>query len=169
MPDPEWSLVVETFTRSEGGAGSRLRRVLGSAHAMAVAGGGELLVPIVSGDPTVPGEVSEIAPSGRLLDAGGLGYDEAKMLAAREARGRFVVYLDGDCLPEAGWLDALLGPLRRSEAIACGGFTRYEGGFLARIQSLLDFGFLHPLASRPLECYAANNCAFERAALLAEP
>lgn len=169
MAATEWSLVVETFTRAEGGDASRFRRVLGVADAMATAGGGELLVPIVTGDPAVAGEVSRLAPRARVLDASGLGYDEAKMLAAREARGRFVLYLDGDCLPEEGWLGALLGPLGRGEAAACGGFTRYEGGFFAGVRSLLDFGFLHPLRPRPLECYAANNCAFDREALLVEP
>jgi Glycosyl transferase family 2 len=123
----------------------------------------------VAGDPGLAEEVARVAPEARVLDADGLGYDEAKMLAAREARGRFVAYLDGDCIAEPGWLDAVLGPLRSGEALASGGFTRYEGGFVAGVQTLLDFGFLHPLASRPLECYAANNCAFDRATLLAEP
>ena len=102
MAVTEWSLVVETFTRAEGGDAARFRRVLGVADAMAGAGGGELLVPIVTGRPQVAGEVAETAPRARVFDATGLGYDEAKMLAAREARGRFVLYLDGDCLPEEG-------------------------------------------------------------------
>ena len=32
----------------------------------------------------------------------GLGYDAAKAMAAKEVYGRYLLFLDGDCMPEAG-------------------------------------------------------------------
>lgn len=58
-----------------------------------------------------------------MVDAVGLGYDDAKMMAAREARGGYLLYLDGDCLPQPGWKEAFLGKLRAG-ATAVGGYTR---------------------------------------------
>ncbi len=167
---PAFSIVVETLTRAEGGDRSRFRHVLGTAARLAAAEpGGEVLVPLVLDAPGLQAEIASAAPQARILDARGLGYDEAKMLAARQARGPYVAFLDGDCVPEPGWLEALLGPLQRGEAVATGGYPRYERGVLSALQSVQDFGVHEPPAARPLQCYASNNCAFLREALLREP
>ncbi len=92
----------------------------------------------------------------------GLDYDGAKQKAAASARGVYVLFLDGDCLPAPGWLDHHLSPLRRGEAQATGGFTRYDGGYMAAVATVLDFGFLLPRGRRVLGCYASNNCGFKR-------
>lgn len=106
-----------------------------------------------------------------MLDAVGMAYDDAKMLAAAEARGEEVVYLDSDCEPVGDWHNELLRVLRAHPDIAgVGGFTRYRGdGIIAALMTVMDFGVLIPVRERPLACYAFNNCAFRRRVLLECP
>ena len=108
MSDIEFSILVETFTWLEGGDTERFFRVLGSAVAMTEGDRGEVLLIDVCGFADLRAEVARRFPSVRAVDAVGMGYDHAKMKAARESRGLYVLYLDGDCLPLPGWKDAFL-------------------------------------------------------------
>jgi glycosyltransferase involved in cell wall biosynthesis len=163
----DFSIIVETHTFEEGGDWDRLQAALRAATAiLPVDGSGELLVADACGVPELQELLSRAFPHARRIAAVGIDYDGAKAAAARAASGRYLLFLDGDCLPQPDWQRRLLEPLRRGDAIACGGFTRYEGGFLAAAMSVMDFGFFYPLARRPLTCYASNNCAFLRSALV---
>jgi glycosyltransferase involved in cell wall biosynthesis len=167
--EPAVSIVVESYTHGEGSSLERVTLALEAATAMAESSeGGEVLVADSSGDRALADLLRDRFPEARRIDAIGLGYDEAKMLAAAQARGRFVLYLDGDCIPAPGWLDQHLEGLRDGAA-ATGGFTRYDGGFLGAVESVLDFGFLLPAERRALGCYAFNNSGFRREVLLAQP
>lgn len=168
MSSLEFSVMVETFNWLEGGETDRFFRTLGAAVDMTHGESAEVLLVDVAGRPDLVAEVQERFPSVRRVDATGLGYDFAKMKAAGEARGRYLLFLDGDCLPQPGWRDALLGRLRAGAA-AVGGLTRYDGGYQAALESVFDFGFLFPVKERPLGCYAFNNCGFRREAMLAVP
>ena len=168
MPEPEYSIVVETFTFQEGGDTERFFRVLDAAVSMAAEDGGEVLLIDVCGFPDLHAVLRERFPTARVVPAVGMGYDDAKMKAAREAKGSYVLYLDGDCLPLPGWRDAMVAELRSGRA-AVGGYTRYDGGYVAALESVMDFGFLYPCEPRPLECYAFNNSGFNRASMLEIP
>lgn len=168
MSDIEFSIAVETFTWIEGGDTERFFRALGAAVAMAEGDRGEVLLIDVAGFPDLLEEVTRRHPSVRRVEAVGMGYDHAKMKAAREARGTYVLYLDGDCLPQPGWKEAFLAKLRAG-APAVGGFTRYDGGYRAALESIMDFGALYPCEERVLECYAFNNSGFDREVMLATP
>jgi len=164
------SLVTETFNFLEGSSLEELRRALRAAVALRDSGEAlEVLLADASGDTTIRRMIAEEFPSVRRLEAAGLGYDAAKMRAARAAQGEIVAYLDGDCAPGAGWLEKLIEPLRNGRAVATGGFTLYPPGFFRAILSVMDFGFLLPRAERALGCYAFNNAAFLRQALLQVP
>src|SRR4051812_34182752 len=118
----EATVVVETYNLEEGTSSERLRGVLGAAAAMVEAhADAELVVLDVGGDDALWERLRALVPDARRVRATGLRYDQAKGKAAREARGEFVLYLDGDCLPEPGWLDAHLGvlaaPLLYAEAL----------------------------------------------------
>lgn len=166
---PEFSVVVESYTHGEGSGLSRFRQSLGAAVAMVEsAGDGEVLVADSSGDEELLELLARDFLTVRRIDALALGYDEAKAKAAREAQGRVVLYLDGDCLPADGWLEAHLRAFRAG-APATGGVTRYDGGFGGAVATLLDFGFLYPATDRPLGCYASNNCGFLRELLADAP
>lgn len=162
----EFTVVVETHTFDEGGDWERFRRSLHAAFAIAAAeGNAEVLVADVCGLPQWQNLISQEFPKIRKITAKGVGYDEVKMIAARAAKGHYVLYLDGDCIPEPGWHSYLLNALRNNKSGACGGYTRYDGGFMASILSVLDFGFLYPRISRELKCYASNNCGFAKETL----
>lgn len=165
------SLVVETYNLVEGTDRGRFHEVLRTAAAAANAIGGEVLVTDACGGQEVRRIVADAAPGARILDAVGLSYDQAKMLAASEAAGEALVYLDADCEPVGRWPGALLDALAAApEAPGVGGFTRYAGdSVLAAVMSVMDFGFLYPVRSRPLACYAFNNAAFHRDALVECP
>ena len=166
---PEVSVVVESYNHAEGSALERFTLALESAVGhVARHGNGEVLVADSSGDSELLELLESRFPQVRRIEGIGLGYDHAKMRAATEARGRFVIFLDGDCVPDAGWLERHVAALR-SGADATSGLTRYEGGFMAALEGLMDFGYLLPEVSRPLPCYASNNTGFRRDILLETP
>lgn len=165
MSEPEITLVTESFNLDEGQSFEELRsalttvgRYLRDRHDC------EALLVDTSNDPRVPALIASIDARIRHLRAPGKGYDQAKDLAAEAAHGRYVVYLDGDCTPDRpDWLDTLLAPLRAGRALATGGITLYDGdSLLARVSSVIDFGFLFNPEGGRLPCYASNNVAFER-------
>jgi len=167
--DDAVTIVVESYTHGEGSSLDRVALALDAARAMVEQhGDGEVLVADSNGDPALSELLAARFPAIRRIDAAGLGYDEAKMKAAQEARGDLVLYLDGDCIPAPGWFDLHVHALRDGAA-GTGGFTRYDGGFLGAVESVLDFGFLLPAGERPLPCYAFNNAGFRREELLAKP
>jgi len=166
----EFSIISETHTLREGGDRDRFRTSLAAALRMIPEdGSAEVLVADVWESNAMERLIAQEFPRARYIAAKGLGYDAAKAMAAKEAYGRYLLFLDGDCIPEAGWHHRMLEFLRSGRDVACGGYTRYEGGFLAALMSVMDFGFLYPRVEHRLKCYASNNCAFLREAFEEEP
>src|SRR5262249_17633603 len=166
----EFSIVVESFTLDEGGDWSRFHASVSAAVSMTEENNrGEVLVVDNCGLPELEELLEREFPRVKKVSAQGLGYDRGKMLTAKSATGKYVLYLDGDCLPQPGWHRAMIHGFRDGRTVACGGYTRYEGGFMAAVESVMDFGFLYPRVSRPLDCYASNNCGFVREWLTQRP
>ena len=170
MSRPEVSVVVESYNHAEGSSGlDRMRIALETATRMLDEhGNAALLVTDAAGDPELAKFVEREFPRARVIDAVGLGYDEAKLEAAVQADSDFVLYLDGDCIPVPGWLEAHLSALRAGHH-ATTGFTRYDGGWRGAIESVLDFGFMLPASDRMAACYSSNNAGFLRETLLEIP
>ncbi len=167
--DCEFSLITESYNLTEGTALASFREAIRRALTeVDREGGGEVLVADVAGGDAVAAVIAEF-PDARRVACDGLSYDAAKNRAAEAARGRYVVYLDGDCAPEPGWLAALMGALREGRSEAVCGYTTYRGGYWAKLQSLLDFGFLMPAEAGPAGCYPCNNWAAVRENLLKFP
>jgi hypothetical protein len=168
--DSSVTIIVESYNFTEDRDATLLRRALRAACDLLLKDPANREVILTDAAP--PGALSELLkdfPEVRRVAASGLSYDEAKFRAVREARGEYVLFLDGDCMPQPGWLDAHCAALRSGETMATGGFTRYEGGWFAALCTLLDFGFLLPLERRSLGCYASNNSGFHRSTLLEIP
>ena len=108
MNEIEYSILIESFTLQEGGDAARFVRTVEAAVEMTAEDRGEVLLIDVCGFADLHVAVEERFSAVRMVDAVGLGYDDAKMLAAREARGDYLLYLDGDCLPLPGWKEAFL-------------------------------------------------------------
>ncbi len=163
------SLIVEGYTYTEIGGFERFRRSLTAAVAMQNEG---IVREVLLIDTAGQAEIFDLLrdfPTVTRVAAIEMGYDDAKALAARQSTGDYVLYLDGDCLPDPGWAEAHLEALVSGEAEATGGFTRYDGGFLAAVDTILDFGFLLPRKRRRIGCYASNNSGFKRSLLLSIP
>jgi glycosyltransferase involved in cell wall biosynthesis len=167
---PDVTVVVESYNHAEGSSGlDRLRIALRAATQMLEQhGNGELLVTDAAGDRELAEFLEHEFPSARVVDAIGLGYDEAKLEAAVQAESELVVYLDGDCIPEPGWLEAHFTALEDGHH-ATSGFTRYDGGWRGAIESVLDFGFMLPARDRVIGCYSSNNSGFRRDTLIEVP
>lgn len=166
----EVSLVVESYNHSEGTSLKDLELALEAATQMINSQGkGEILLTDTEGDPKVIDLLTQKFPHVIRVEASGLSYDQAKFLAATQAKGKFVLYLDGDCLPNKNWLINHLSVLKEENVNATGGFTRYRGGFFAAVLTIMDFGFFFPIRRRILQCYASNNSGFRREFLLNLP
>lgn len=163
-------MVVESFNETEHSSVERLGAALEAACREARAyGDARVLLADGGGNPRVERLLEERFPEVERVDPRTSHYDVAKNDAARAAGARVVAYLDGDCLPSEGWLRALARPILAGEAAATCGFTQYEGGWLSRVLSVMDFGFLLPRRRRPVGCYASNNVAFASDALASTP
>src|SRR6476659_1924777 len=76
------SIVVESFTHGEGSSLERVSIALDAATRMVEElGDGEVLVADASADPALVELVRRRFPRTRVVEAAGLGYDEAKMKA----------------------------------------------------------------------------------------
>lgn len=164
----QFTIILESYNLSEGSNRDRFRRAVQAAVAMCDEGNGRVLIADAYGSTELADLLRHEFPKVVHVVAPGESYDEAKAKAVQAASSPYLLFLDGDCLPEPGWQIRLLEGLKQGH-VGCGGYTRYEGGFLAAIMSVMDFGFFYPLASRPLKCYASNNCGFEASLLKAVP
>jgi hypothetical protein len=161
MSSTEVAVIVESFNEGEHSSVDRLASALEAAQrATQERGDARVLLADGGGNPAVAELLTERFPGVERVDPGVCDYDEAKRAAANAAGARVVAYLDGDCVPADGWLDALVAPVLAGDAVATAGFTVYEGGWLAKVLSVMDFGFLLPRRVHPLGCYASNNAAF---------
>lgn len=164
------AVVVESFNETEHSSLDRLAGALTAACAAAREHGDARVLLADSGDnPAVAALLAERFPDVERVPSDVCDYDHAKRVAAEAAGAEIVAYLDGDCRPGDGWLPALIEPIESGRAVGTAGFTRYEGGWLSRVLTVMDFGFLLPPVERPVGCYASNNSAFSAQALAATP
>jgi glycosyltransferase involved in cell wall biosynthesis len=93
---------------------------------------------IVADDGSTDGTPDEVAarfPGARLLRLPRRGSAAARIAAISEARGNRIAFLDADCVPDPGWVDAA----RKGGGIVMGR-VRCEPTFRARLVAVLDFG-----------------------------
>jgi glycosyltransferase involved in cell wall biosynthesis len=175
MSKPLVSVVIETVTSRSGSPNGSLADTLAGAlkaldqqtYAQ------ELIQVIVALDSGVAaGEADELSrryPSVKLVSSLKRNYFAAKNVGALAADGDVIALLDGDCVPEPHWLEALLGPLE-SGAAAVGGRSRYPGGaWLARTFSVPDFAYILAEQSGAASGFNIHNVAFRREVLLTHP
>ncbi|MGH2955389.1 MAG: glycosyltransferase family 2 protein [Solirubrobacterales bacterium] len=163
----EVAIIVESYNETEHSTPERLAESLGAATRESKRhGSARVLLADSAGSEPVARLVRERFPQIERVATGDCGYDIAKVRTAEAAGTPIVAYLDGDCIPAPGWLTELTRPIVEGQAVVTTGMTRYEGGFLPRVATVLDFGFLLPARARPVGCYASNNAAFLTESLL---
>ena len=74
--------------------------------------------------------------------------------------GEIVAFLDADCEPSAGWLEAVTAPIAAGDARVVAGVTSYRGA-LAPLANRLDFPYFS-LGRASVRNFFANNVAFAR-------
>jgi hypothetical protein len=171
MPSAEVAVVVESFNETEHSSVDRLAGALESAERAAARHGDARVLLADGGDnPKVSALLERRFPGIERVAPGLHDYDAAKSVAAAAADATIVVFLDGDCRPISDdWLEELIAPIRSKATVGTAGFTTYEGGWLSRVLSVMDFGFLLPRKDHELGCYASNNAAFAADALAETP
>jgi hypothetical protein len=171
MPSAEIAVVVESFNETEHSSVDRLAGALESAERSASRhGAARVILADGGGNPRVAELIERRFPGIERVSSAVQDYDLAKAAAAAAADAQIVVFLDGDCRPLSDdWLDELTAPIRLRGAVGTAGFTQYEGGWLSRVLSVMDFGFLLPRTEHELGCYASNNAAFAADALAETP
>jgi GT2 family glycosyltransferase len=102
------------------------------------------------------------------------GYYEHKNAGFDAATGDLIAFIDGDCAPSAGWLEALLAPFDDGAQVVAGA-TSYAGA-LAPLANELDFPYFDGEQPRrrfaatsrtpspTVRNFFANNVAFTREA-----
>jgi glycosyltransferase involved in cell wall biosynthesis len=93
-------------------------------------------------------------PAARILRLPHRGSAAARVAALEEARGGRVAFLDADCVPDAGWIEAAA----RGDGIVMGR-VRPEPTFRGRLVALLDFGEFVGERPRDLRNFALLNVA----------
>jgi hypothetical protein len=100
------------------------------------------------------------------------GYYDHKNAGFDASTGDIVAFIDGDCAPSAGWLEALLAPFATGAAVVAGA-TSYPGA-LAPLANELDFPYFDaaepshrfsattPASAPTVRNFFANNVAFAR-------
>jgi glycosyltransferase involved in cell wall biosynthesis len=159
---PEVSLVTESFNLAEGQSFPAFAQTIAAFAKLLGEHRAEILVTDATGDPRIAELLAKIGNARLIPVSSDFSYDAQKNLAARSARGHYVVYLDGDCRPlRPDWLDLLLHPLRCGRAEASGGTSFYDDPSPTGIaMSIIDFGYTWERPNAAMDCYAANNVAF---------
>jgi glycosyltransferase involved in cell wall biosynthesis len=93
-------------------------------------------------------------PDARVLRLPPRGSASARVSAIAQARAPRIAFLDADCVPDPGWVDAAL----RGEGVVMGR-VRAEGTLRARLLHLLDFGEFLDVRPRTLRNFALLNLA----------
>jgi len=119
----------------------------------------------------IPDEITAILPSLSIIFSNSESSYALKNDGARAARGEIVGILDGDCVPERGWIRHMVIALREHSNYALvSGRTVYEGRTIAeRAYGLLSRSYLDRGETGPTDSIANNNSGFRKSVLLEYP
>jgi glycosyltransferase involved in cell wall biosynthesis len=171
---PRFSVIIETANLSLADLDG-LQETLASlaAQSLSIRNATEVLI-ADSGD--VPEDVFQATlkayPWARVMRLPeGTGYEELKMAGANATTGDIVVFADGDCDYDQGWLEALLSPLCDPSVSVVGGETTIEssGAYGFGVALAASFSARTSSGLYTSDRYHLNNVAFRRSVLEAVP
>ena len=171
MSIPSYSVIIETANLSLADLDG-LRGTLESlaVQTLPVQNAGEVIL-ADSGDvpPDVLRDTLATYPWVRPMKlAEGTGYEELKMAGAMASTGEVIVFADGDCHYERGWLEALLTPFSDPAVTIVGGETVIDsaGPYGLAVAIAASFPARAPSsAAYNSDRYHLNNVAFRRSVL----
>ena len=93
-----------------------------------------------------------------------LGFARACNQGAAIATGRYLVFLNNDTVPQAGWLDALISPALEGKAEIVGARLLYPDGTIQHAGVVFDEqGPLHCFKRAPADTFEANQARYLQA------
>ncbi len=135
---PAFSIVVPTFNRPR-----QLARCLAALERLEPPEDGFEVIAVDDGsEPPIDVE----SPVARLIRQPNGGPGAARNAGAAVARGRFLAFIDDDCLPDRGWLRALSRQLgERPESIAGGPIVNHldDNPYSATWHVIMDAVYAH--------------------------
>ena len=168
MEQPAFSIIVPTFERP-----ARLARCLEAlAHGKRPSGGFEVVVVDDGGREPLDPVIERFGGSLdlRLLRIENSGPGAARNAGARAARGRWLAFVDDDCVPEAGWLAALEEAAHGHPESLLGGSTSNaspESACARAGQVIAEVVHDHFNEPGPARFFPSNNLVAPREAFLA--
>jgi cellulose synthase/poly-beta-1,6-N-acetylglucosamine synthase-like glycosyltransferase len=175
MTHPLVSIVIETITARFDTRGTTLADVLAgpiNAIARQTYPADRIETIVVVDDAVAQADVSEIRrryPDIKLVPSGVSNYFAAKNSGAAAGSGEYVVFLDGDCVPEPDCVELLVERFEPDVAVVAGR-VRYTGGsWTARIFSVPDFAYIMSEQDGQANGLNLSNGAFRRDVLMKLP
>ncbi len=105
----------------------------------------------------------------RLLTCPNMRPAEARNLGLQEAQGTFLCFLDSDCLPVAGWLDAMISPFQDDRVVGVKGcYLCHSDNYVRRfIQLEYESKYRRLQRSEAIDFVDMCSAAYRRTTLLA--
>jgi hypothetical protein len=175
MSGPRVSVIMETVSAlSSADGGSLAERLAEPLAALARQTYPQHLIQpiLVIGAEVTEAERREVAlrhPGLTLATSAAGNYFDAKNVGVASARGGIVTFLDGDCIPQADWLEKLVAPLAEGADVVAGYVRYHPRNALARALSVPDFGYIVADEDGGASGFSLGNVAFRREILLANP
>jgi hypothetical protein len=119
----------------------------------------------------VPADLFEILPNLRTIFHETQVSYELKNFGMEQMTAEFVGIVDADCIPNRGWVAAMVAGMERDPRIASvAGPTTYPGrNRMERILGLLSRAYLHPGREGPTRYVSGNAAGYRRSAFLDHP
>lgn len=114
------SIIIPTFNGA-----SRIGKCLEALLQQTTEGKIEIIV-VNDGSTDNTADIVGGYPKVRLLNQSNAGPAAARNLGAMEAKGEIVLFTDDDCVPAAGWLEAMIQPFRDPNVVGLKGVYRTQ-------------------------------------------
>lgn len=144
------------------------QRALDSLYAQTIAGSTEIVVVDLKTNDVQPLAVSDAVPTRYVTPERGTTWAQGRAIAARMANAPVLAFIEGHCIAEPGWAEALVVAHREPHAAVGYAFTNpYPESYLSRATLASKYGcWLHPTTSRVTRVLPCGNVAYKRDDLL---
>jgi hypothetical protein len=144
------------------------QRALDSLYAQTIVGSMEIVVVDLKTNDAPELSVKSVAPTRYITPERATTWAEGRAIAARIAAAPVLAFIEGHCVAEPAWAQALVSAHEKPYAAVGYAFTNpYPESWLSRATLASKYGcWLHPTTSRVARVLPCGNVAYKRANLL---